>query len=145
MSGIHQVLLAAASTSGPMNPGFHVDIVRTATTDGVISVGIGLQPDGRTILTPGSPPPNWYVPTTAGIGAQYWARMQIDSSVSNTQFTNNVPNAWFPCNGAYWGLSNTPASALATGSFRVEFATDAAGTNIVARFPGGVTWRIGKT
>jgi hypothetical protein len=140
MSGIHQMLLAGGS---PVNLGFHVDIVNTAATSGQRSAALVLNANGTTTVVPGGLVANWYLPTTAGIGGQYWARMTPVSPV-NTTFFNNAPNVWIPINGTGWSMSNTDINGLATGSFTVEFSANSAGTAIVSRLVNAITWRIGK-
>lgn len=72
---------------------------------------------------------SWYSPNASGIGANYWVRVTRTGGTS-TGFSGTL-NAWLQLNvNRNWTYS-TNTSTARSGTYRFEFATDAAGTNIV--------------
>jgi hypothetical protein len=83
-------------------------------SSGVTTASITFNSDGTVTANPTSS--SWYNPVTAGIGAQYWIRIN--------------GGGWFPLSSAV--ATSYTNSAGGTVDRSVEIATDSAGLNIVA-------------
>lgn len=75
-----------------------------------------------------SDPDNWFTPNQAGIGSFYWAKF---TRTSGNAFTVGSEGTWQALSAGYTvGFSATTLARSWTGT--VQFATDAAGANIVS-------------
>lgn len=75
-----------------------------------------------------SDPGDWFVPNSVGIGSQYWAKF---TRSSGNVFTQGSEGTWQSLSAGYavgWTSTTQARSWVGT----VQFASDAAGANIVA-------------
>jgi hypothetical protein len=71
--------------------------------------------------------PNWYLPTTTGIGSSYWIRFTPTTGTA----TANSAATWAPLSSTQ-AISKGPTTSVGgTCTFTVEIATDSLGSNIV--------------
>lgn len=149
--GVYNVTPAPPPPVGaPVNPlpGNGGTYEWTVLTGGV-TVRIALNSDG-TMQVDHQPPlvpyftGNWFTPTTGAIGNSYWARFTYTGAAPNVGIWS--PNVWTPLSsGVITGYNRSSIGAL-IGTFTVQIATDAGGSNIVSsgvytlianREPGG--------
>lgn len=84
-----------------------------------------------------SPGANWFSPTQTGIGSQYWVRATVTVGASTDTGTFG---SWLSLSaGQSWGQNSATSTKSTT--FTLEFATDAAGANIVKTVTGTVVAR----
>lgn len=88
---------------------------------------VALNSDGTS--TASGSAPNWFTPTTGGIGASHWVRVTRTGGTGGVNF-NPVAGTWHALSagqtfGATGGAGNCQGD--------VEFATDSGGSTIVAR------------
>lgn len=85
-----------------------------------------------------SPGANWFSPTQAGVGSLYWVRATV---TSGTATDTGTFGSWLSLSaGQSWGQNAAIGSKSTT--FTLEFASDAAGANIVKTVTGTVVSRL---
>lgn len=95
-------------------------------------------PLGNGTFTAGDAVPqtgNWYLPTTANIGVNYW--MRVTKTLGDNNTSGSALASWIRLDSPpswTWQVSPGPGSLSAT--ITVEIATDAGGVNIVASKSG---------
>lgn len=79
---------------------------------------------------------NWYLPTTTSIGNTFWVRVTIDTGINfNGGDTTGV---WLSCIGRSFAMNAFGFQSFSN-TFTVQFASDAAGANIVSTSAGWST------
>jgi len=140
---------APAHTILPSAQGTWIVDQASAYAESQPTVQLNFYPDGSCTAWVGGaqgyigsflPVPNWSTVVASGTGSSYWIKFTLNSGQLN--FQGNSPNTWLPLT-ATRSLSNsslvdTGAPVTIAGTFTVQFATDAAGTNIVATHSGNL-------
>jgi hypothetical protein len=140
-------------TSGPISFGPFRNQSRVgpiASTNGLWNISLGTGPAPVTIVlditwqTGGgvnynvgsSSAANWFNPVTVGAGNGYWIRGTVTAQNGFGVLTG--PSGWVQMNSPRtWSLTySDTVSGSATRTITIEFATDSAGTNIVATHTG---------
>jgi len=142
MSGGHQMLLGGGRGIGAnLNKSFAAVISKRGA--GTQAGSINWHPDGTTVYNQATAPtagPNWYIPTTTNAGAN-WSRRLTLISQQNSSFSGATPGFWDPASVDHAStVQNSPSTATATGSAKVEFSPDG-GTTIIEI--GTVSWTVG--
>lgn len=91
-----------------------------------------LNNDGTSTLTGNISDPNWFDPTTVGVGSNYWVRATL--LAGNIPNGGDLLNTWLSLSIARewtWQTTGTDTIRNYTGSVTVEFSTDAGGSVIV--------------
>jgi hypothetical protein len=124
MTGSMQILQAAQG--GFTKPAVVVSQVSVTVA---ASPNIVFLPDGSlTVAGNGSSanPASWWVPTTTGIGAQFWIRLTVTGSAPDSGLNTVLSLA----SGASYGWTQSAVGSK-TGTATVTFYSDAAGTQAV--------------
>jgi hypothetical protein len=133
--GIQQMLLATGS--GVSGLGVILPWYVYQFGYGGAQAGFGLRANGEIFSVPDPFPPgykgspNWYSPTTPGIGASYWVRVTLVSGSIGG----------FPILGSWIAATDEANLQWYSGSdanLTLEFATDSGGATIVATVPGWI-------
>ena len=103
--------------------------------------GIWFNGDGRLFLNTDIssvpfPAQNWYGPTTAGVGNNYWVRLTVTDGSAPTAGLSDPVGTWNQITVAvrwYWSRGT---AGTTTATVTLELATDNAGSNIVATKTG---------
>ena len=90
---------------------------------------IGFNANGTMVYSGvGNGLPNWYTPTTSGIGANYWIAAVL---VGGTNPVSGAMGIWLPLTvSRTWSNSGSPSFARSS-SIQFAIATDAGGTQVV--------------
>lgn len=129
-------MLMAASSGHVI--GIAVAMTNLAGTTGIRSVQLNVVNDGTfTELPTGSG--NWFTPTTATVGTQWWVRATTSGS------TNTTPSGTFSTwiqltSGTAWGFSNSLANNEGTGSLGLAWSPDAGTTTVLTT---SCSWDVG--
>lgn len=133
MTAPTQVLLAASGSS-VASPAV---VLSQVSAGSAASPNIQLNTDGSlTVAGNGSSanPPNWYLPTTAGIGTFFWCQLTYTGTApdggANTVFALSSPRLW-QWTQTVVGIKNCTAT--------ISFYTDAAATQPAGSFSFNVT------
>jgi hypothetical protein len=131
MTGILGMLLG--SGGGSVNSSFIGNINHTVSQPSNASVGVSVQSNGTVALNSGNAGsfgPWWSQAPQTGIGSNYWVRHTTVGGAAPTSGSGS--GTWINLSGgSTWSLART-TNGTSTGSWRLEIASDAAGTNIVA-------------
>lgn len=81
----------------------------------------------------------WYQPTTTNIGASYWIRATLASTVSNLNggsfSRSGTTGTWLQLNSArQWSLSVTGLNSEISDNYTFQFSTSSTGSPIIASF-----------
>ena len=77
--------------------------------------------------------PNWFDPTTTGVGSSYWVRCTV---TAGTGPTSGTTGSWLQLSSSRsWQWDRTTVGTT-TATVTWEIATDAAGANIIASVTG---------
>lgn len=123
MSGIQMMLMGAGG--GVVANGKAFDHEITAAAGAPVSVSATFGSNGTFDGNGGVP--NWFTPTTTGIGNSYWIRV---TRTSGNAFTIGTESTWLALSSNQtFGWSSTTLARTWGGN--VEFAADSGGVNIV--------------
>lgn len=136
--GIHQAMFFIASNALPNTPNAfwiisysnfgNASSSMTLTTTGEVSQN-GVSTNISAII------PNWYTPTTSGIGNSYWVRAQT-SSLTPTASTSGTMNTWLALSTARTWQVDSNGLADAEWVITFQFSTTSDGSNIVGQGGG---------
>lgn len=138
MTGILNVLVALGS--GGSLTGFSGTVTNTSLSTGIRTGTLALAADG-TFTQTGHAVSNWFQPTTAAIGANWSAKVTINSSTT-TNFTGTVGSFVSLSGGASWGMSNSSTNVEGTGTFTIAFSPDGGASTAGSMVVG---WDVGYT
>lgn len=119
MSGIMSLLMAGKQLLGSTGAVVGGDFTATTVafnSNGTMTYG----------TTSGGESPNWYAPTTGGIGSSFWYRLTKTSGAANFSVSTGV---WLSLASGSGTITATGGIGSAIGT--VEFATDSGGASIV--------------
>ena len=129
MSGIMMALIGSSNSPFALFAGATIN--KATLSPANATAALDLNSDG-TCSRPGDSPaslPNWFSPTTTGIGSSYWAKATISSgSFSSGSGTGIVSLS----GGAGWTRSQTAVGSSSV-TFTVEIFSDSGGVNKVAQ------------
>jgi len=74
-------------------------------------------------------PPNWFLPTTAAIGSQYWLNITKNAGLSGINFTA-ANGTWVNISSSGLAVASSGGDAAISGSYAIS--SNSAGTNVVA-------------
>lgn len=140
MSGILTLL---AGTGGG-------SIVATGWSVGETNINPGIRNCSRTWITDGTSTrvgtfgsnPNWWTPTTAGIGSAWSVRFTQTSS-SGTTIGGMTSGTWYALTSDRTiNFQNTGSAVLGSGTGTIDFSPDG-GTTVVPS--GSLSWSVGYT
>lgn len=130
-------LTGGGTTYEDADGGTSSTVILVARTTGVINISgssVGAFPNKQ-----------WGSPTTTGIGNSYWIKFTLTASTATGTGTGTAPatTAWLQLSsdrqiavtGNKTGLNGT---RIVSGTYTIQIATDAAGSNIVATATGYV-------
>jgi hypothetical protein len=132
--GIHQAMFFISGANNLPNTSNVIWIVSYANF-GPSSASLTFATDGQTSqlgvsTNISAQVPNWYTPTTTGIGSSYWVRAQTFSLTSGAATSGSL-NTWLALSTTRtWEVFSNGQSDVEW-AITFEFATDSAGTNIV--------------
>ena len=76
-------MMAAAASFGAANSGYAVDLVDTSVSEaGVRTVSASFATDGTASAVGAGSAPNWFLPTTTGIGSAWSVRVTVIDAVA---------------------------------------------------------------
>jgi len=128
MSGITLMLLGGAKT--PFEDFAGGTISRTTIDPVNATASLDLLSDGTCTTGAGNNPatkPNWFTPTTPGVGSSYWCKATIISG----SFSSGSTSLQSLSGGAGWTRSQTTIGTSSV-SFTLEIFSDSGGTQLVA-------------
>lgn len=129
----------AASGVSLTSDTFTSNLINTGPTNGSYSAGMTLNTDGTTVGNNASNASNWHSPTTAGIGAKFWAQLTKSGSTVIAVSGTMTLGAWMPLSSAQtFTFTNNNSSSEGIGSYTVTFATDSAGANVTGTISGSI-------
>lgn len=124
--------LAAANVANPIDITDLIDLEIDPTD---ASCSLQLNTDGTMSSTGNfsTVGPNWYLPTSTGVGANYWVRMTVTAGSNPTVGT---VGSWLQLSSnRAWTWTRTTTGVLSA-TVTVELATDSGGANIIATKTG---------
>ena len=129
MSGILGVIAAA---SGGINSSFAVFLTDISPVIGTRTVSVAFATDGTASAVGAGSAPDWYLPTTTGIGSSWSVRVSLNSS-SNTTASGPALGSWQVLSSTKtYSFANSSTSLEGTGSAAVAFSPDGGSTVIAA-------------
>ena len=140
MSGIQMMMLC--STGGlvvvPLPSGFsNGSAVAATSSSGTLSFNnFGIINYGGSPTESGGGPPNWYTPTTTGIGGSFWIRATVTTGL----LSSGVTGTWIALSTSPSWMKGPATTGASSCTLTFEIASDAAGATIVVTSPG---WTIG--
>lgn len=80
--------------------------------------------------------PNWYNPTSVGIGSSYWVRATRTGGAWSVDPDVGSMGTWESLAGGYtWSSVASGAAVSQSTEMRLDFSTDSGGSSIVASIP----------
>ncbi len=130
---------ASSGSSGVVNPIPIAELEDAEVSPTNPSASIALETDGT--LTPTGngtvTGPNWFLPTTGGIGTSYWVRLTLDSGTSPT--SGDVVGSWLQITASRnWAWARTTVGITAA-VCTLEISSDSGGATVVASCTFNVT------
>lgn len=133
------ILGASGGTKALSSNSFASDLSNTGVATGAYSAGLTVNTDGTTAGPYASVTSNWYTPTTAGIGAKFWAKLTTSSPVNIVASGSLAGGGWTQLSSAQdVQFTNSGSSNEGTGKYTIQFATDSAGTNVTGTISGNI-------
>lgn len=139
MSGI-LAALAGAVASGGVNAAWAASAVNISNgVPAVRTASVTFYPDGTSSQAPYGAPPNWFAPTTAGIGAGWSVR--VTGTGAGTSISGMASGTWYSLATARTvAYSNSASNNLGYGTAAVAFSLDGGATVVNA---GSIDWDVG--
>lgn len=121
------------------NLGFASSSTNTSTSTGIRVTTLAFNSDGTVTFT-GASPPNWFIPTTTGIGSLWYVRVTNNTS-ANTTRGGLASGSWGVLTaGQSITFQNTATNNEGTGNATVSFSPDNGTTVYTA---GLISWDVG--
>lgn len=122
-------------TGGPVSGSATLDAVSFyATVAGTVTLntnGTMTATDNGLTQSLSTCSPNWYSPTTVGIGSSYWVKFTLDTGNAwDSGLVNNTVYALSSARALTWTTTSIPGTKAATATARIY--SDAGGTTLVA-------------
>jgi hypothetical protein len=131
----------AGLSNGSPNLAFSSSTTNTSLSTGIRTSTLTFASDGTATLT-NATPPNWYNPTTTGVGSNWYVRVTTNTS-ANTTRGGLASGSWgILTSGQSVTFSNSATNNEATGNATVSFSPDNGTTVFTA---GNVSWDVGFT
>lgn len=133
-------VLCGAVAGGGVNTSFAARIRNTsASTPGTRSASVTFYSDGTASTIPSTAPPNWFFPTTVGIGAGWSVR--VTGTGTGTNVSGMVSGVWYPLTSPrVVAYSNSNPNDEGYGAASVDFSPDG-GTTVINS--GSIDWDVG--
>lgn len=118
------------ASDGPVADLGVINLSDFASYPAAANAEVEFRPDGTLAYINGSGPTNWYTPTTAAVGANYWLRMDTAVPGLGVPGGLSTPLNLSVARSAVWAAFNGTEQI---GSLGVYIYSDAAGTQLVAQ------------
>jgi hypothetical protein len=106
---------------------------------GIYPATLTLNNDGTTSGSYVSNTSNWYTPTNAGIGSQFWVKLTTSGSSFVTVSGSLAGGAWTQLSSAQGvTFANNGTTNEGMGSYTIQFATDPGGVKITGTISGNI-------